>query len=293
MAELRRRGTRAFPHRSGRGPRSRITVGLLVLTAVTLLVLDLPGTGPLDPVRGAFAEVFRPVRAVGNAAFRPLSNGWKGAFGYGDVKDRNDRLKERLAETKSQDARVRQLEKKVRDLERLNDFRLDDVPTRAAKVIQQPLSSFDHTLQIDQGTSNDVHTGMAVIAGGTSKAAAGGQVLGRVVGTKKGSATVELITEPSFQVGVRMPSGEIATAEGQGRGRDLVITGVPASATVAEGDPIETSGVDRSAFPGDLQVGTVRSIRKVTGGDELELVVRTTADLSSVYVRVALREPPR
>ena len=37
----------------------------LAMTAVTLLVLDLPGTGPLDPVRGAFAAAFRPIRAGG------------------------------------------------------------------------------------------------------------------------------------------------------------------------------------------------------------------------------------
>lgn len=293
MADLRRRGTGPFSKRSGRTPRSRVTFGLLLLTAVTLLVLDLPGTGPLDPVRGAFGEAFRPVRAVGNAAFRPLSNGWKGAFGYSEVKDKNARLKAKLAENRSQSARVRQLEAEVRDLESLNGFKPDNVPTQAAKVVQQPLSSFDHTIQIDQGTSDRVHTGMAVIAGGTSKAAAGGQVMGRVVGTKKNSATVEMLTEPSFQVGVRMPSGEIATAEGQGREADLVVSGVPATAKVAKGDPIETSGVDRSAFPADLQVGQVQSVRKVAGGEELELVVRPTADLTSVYVRVALREPPR
>ena len=43
----------AYSRRSSRNPRSRFTFGLLLLTAVTILVLDLPGTGPLDPIRGA------------------------------------------------------------------------------------------------------------------------------------------------------------------------------------------------------------------------------------------------
>ncbi len=270
-----------------------MTFGLLLLTAISLLVLDLPGTGLLDPVRGALATVFRPVRAVGDAAFRPFGNGWKGAFEYGDVKDENGRLKAKLALTKSQDARVRQLEERVGALEKLNGFDAGNVPTRAAQVTQQPLSSFEHTLQINRGTSEGVHTGMAVIAGGTDKAAAGGQVMGRVVGTTNGDATVELVTEPSFQVGVRMPTGEIAIAEGQGRGRDLVVTGVPVGAKVKKGDAIESSGVDRSAFPANLEVGRVRSIRKIAGGDELELQVEPLADLSSTYVRVALRQAPR
>jgi rod shape-determining protein MreC len=270
-----------------------VTFGLLLLTAVSLLVLDLPGTGPLDPVRGALATVLRPVRAVGDAIFRPFGNGWKGAFEYSDVKDQNARLKAELARTRSQDARVRQLEARVRELDKLSGFSAGDVPTRAAEVTQQPLSSFEHTMEINRGTSDGVHTGMAVIAGGTTKAAEGGQVMGRVVGTTGGSATVELVTEPSFQVGVRMPSGQIAIAQGQGRGRDLVVTGIPAEAKVAKGDAIETSGVDRSAFPANLEVGRVRSVRKIAGGDEVELLVQPLADLTSTYVRVALRQAPR
>ncbi|MCB0971302.1 MAG: hypothetical protein KDA97_07270, partial [Acidimicrobiales bacterium] len=69
----------AYPRRSPRSPRSRFTLGLLLLTAVSLLVLDLPGTGPLDPVRNALATAFRPVQAAGNAIFEPIGNGWKGA----------------------------------------------------------------------------------------------------------------------------------------------------------------------------------------------------------------------
>ena len=90
----------AFPRRSSRNPRSRATFALLLLTAVTVLVLDLPGTGPLDPVRSVLATAFRPFRAAGNAIFEPLSNGWKGAFDYDDVKDENADLKRQLEDAK-------------------------------------------------------------------------------------------------------------------------------------------------------------------------------------------------
>lgn len=283
----------AFSRRPSRTPRSRLTLGLLLLTAVTLLVLDLPGTGPLDPVRGALATVFRPVRSVGDAAFRPLSNGWKGAFGYNDVKDENDRLKAKVAESQSQSARVRLLEAQVREFEKLNGFNAGDVPTRSAQVTRGPLSSFDHSIEIDEGSRDGVHSGMAVITGGTKAAAAGGQVLGRVVGVRKGSSTVELLTEPSFQIGVRLPNGQIATAQGQGRDGDMVVAGLPASVPVRRGDPVETSGVDRSAFPRSLQVGRVQSIRRTSGGQELEVEVRPLADLSATYVKVVLRQAQR
>ena len=55
-------------------------------------MLDLPGTGPLDPIRRGLSSVFRPVRAAGNAVFEPLGNGWKGAFNYGEVEDQETAL---------------------------------------------------------------------------------------------------------------------------------------------------------------------------------------------------------
>jgi len=281
----------AFPRRSPRTPRSRFTLALLVLTAATLLVMDLPGTGPLDPVRSALASVLRPVRSAGDALARPLSNGWKGAFGYGELKDENERLKAQLAGRKSEQARVDQLRRQVADLNKL--LAIDtgaDVKTRSAQVVSGPLSSFDHTVQIDQGTSRDVKRGMAVIVGGIDGAAEGGQLMGRITKVRSHSATVELLTEPSFQVGVRKAGGPIYTARGQGREEGLVVEGVAKDDHIARGDDFETSGIDRSAFPPNLQVGRVTSVRATASGDQ-EVRIEPMADLSSVYVKVALRQP--
>ncbi len=110
----------AFPRHSSRSPRSRYTLGLLLLTAVTLLVLDLPGTGPLKPVRNVLAGIFSPIRSAGDAVFAPISNGWKGAFGYDDLKDENDRLKGRIEDQKGDQAELERLRREVADLEKLN-----------------------------------------------------------------------------------------------------------------------------------------------------------------------------
>ncbi|MEI2700215.1 MAG: hypothetical protein V9E94_18495 [Microthrixaceae bacterium] len=93
---------------------------MLLLTAVSLLVLDLPGTGPLRPIRNVLASVFSPVRSGADAMLEPFSNGWKGAFGYGELKSENDRLRAELAAVAGQEADIARLTAKVRDLERLN-----------------------------------------------------------------------------------------------------------------------------------------------------------------------------
>ena len=279
----------AFPRRSSRTPRSRFTLGLLLLTAITILVVDIPGTGPLDPVRNALAAVFRPIRSAGDAAFRPLSNGWKGAFDYGHLKKERDQLKAKLAEAKSNDARLHQLEVRNAQLEHALGFNADPTPTRSAQVISDPLSNFDHTIEIDRGSADGIRSGMVVITGGVRGAASGGQVLGRIIGTTSHTSTVSLITEPSFAVGVTLANGDRGTAQGQGAGKDLTVDGIANTTKVHRGDVVETSGLDRSAFPKNLVIGTVDSSRSSDTGDSQVLEVKPTADLTSVIVKVVLR----
>jgi len=274
----------AYPRRSPRSPRSRFTLGLLLLTAVTMLVLDLPGTGPLEPVRGAVAAVFRPIRAAGDAVFEPISNGWKGAFGYDDVKEENDRLKAQLERRKGQDAEIARLEAEVAALEKLNRIKVDDVTTVAVEITSGPLSSFEQTVEINRGTSDGIAKGMAVITGGG--------ILGRVQSAQESSATVELITESSVSVGIRLADGDLGVATGQGAGKPLVVAGIEADSKVEVGDYVYTSGIDRSAFPKGLYVGKVSKVGAAVDGGSRTIEVRPTADLTSVYLKVVLRKAP-
>lgn len=274
----------AFPRRSSSTPRSRATFGLLVLTAVSLLVLDLPGTGPLRPIRNVLASAFSPVRSAGDAILEPFSNGWKGAFGYGDLKEENDRLRAELAATAGQEADVERLEAKVRDLERLNGIAVEDLRLLTAEVVSAPLNNFDHSVEIDQGSGDGVKAGMAVVTTGNA-------VFGRINTTTGGRSTVTLITTADFQVGVRLADGTRAVAQGQGRGRPLLIDSVEVTRAKV-GDWVYTSGVEQSPFPKDLKIGKVTKVDNVPGqGTTLE--VEPLADLASVYVKVVLKDPPK
>ena len=273
----------AYPRRSSGTPRSRFTFGLLILTAVTLLVLDLPGTKPLRPVRNLLASAFQPVRSAGDAVLEPLSNGWKGAFGYGDLKDENDRLRDRLAKAEGQEADVRRLEAENRELRKLNDISVTPLRTRTARVVSAPLSNFDHSVEIDQGSGDGVKKGMAVVTSGNS-------VFGRIRSSRGGRATVEIVTEPSFEVGIRLEDGTRSVAHGQGRARRLVVDSIAAT-KVAKGDFVYTSGVELSAFPPDLKVGKVTRITTLASGSK-SLEIEPLADLESVFVKVVLKDPP-
>ena len=280
----------AFARRSSRSPRSRATLGLLLLTAVSLLVLDLPGTGPLQPVRNVLASAFRPIRSAGDAIFAPVGNGWKGAFRYDEVRDENARLKAQLEDAKGDEAELERLRREVKELEQLNDVEAPGLQTRTAEVIAEGASSFDQTLDIDQGSGSGVKAGMAVITGLSS--GSGGGILGRIVEVRAGRSKVELITDPDFQVGVKI-GDDRAVARGQGRGKDLVVDSFQTTGRVEEGDYVYTSGITDSAFPGDLAVGRVASVSPSSSGLGLTIEVTPLADLSQVYVKVVLKDPPK
>jgi rod shape-determining protein MreC len=279
-----------YSRRPSRTPRSRFTLALLLLTAITLLVLDLPGTGPLDPVRDALGAAFRPIRSAADVVFEPLSNGWKGAFGYGDLEDENEKLKAELEERKSEEADLARLRQKVADLSKINGVTIEAQKTKVAEITSGPLNSFEQTVEIDAGSSDGVKKGMAVITGRTK--GKGGAVLGKVVDVRSGSSTVELITESDVTIGIRTQKGDVGTATGRGLDKPLLIEGLD-EPTLAVGDFLWTSGIDRSAFPGDLYVGRVTKVGKAVDGVPRVIEADPAADLSSRYVRVVLKDPPK
>ncbi len=282
----------AFARRSSRSPRSRATLGLLLLTAVTILVLDLPGTGPLDPVRGVVASAFSPLRAAGDAVFAPVRNGWKGALDYDEVRDENARLKADLEDAKGGDAELDRLRSQVAELRKLNGVEATGFPTRTAEVIAEGGGPFDRTIDIDQGSGSGVKEGMAVITGRAR--GTGGALLGRILEVESGRSKIQLLTDPDFEVGVKV-GNDRGVLSGQGRDRPLVIESfqLATGEEVEEGDYVNTSGITDSAFPGDLAVGRVSKVSASSSGLGLTIEVTPLADLSQVYVKVVLKDPPR
>ncbi|MCU1454860.1 MAG: mreC [Acidimicrobiales bacterium] len=274
----------AYSRRTG---RSRFTLFLLVLSSLTLLAVDLPGTGPLKPVRRAFGVVFSPFRSAGNSVFKPVADGWHGMFGYGDLKKENARLRSQLEKNTSDQARLKQLQLQNDELRKIAGVKAGTDQTVTAQVTSGRLSSFDRTIEIDQGSGQGIKKGMAVITEGG--------LIGKVSRVSGGSSTVTLLTEPTFDVGVKVPrTQDQGIAHGQGQGRPLLIEdGIPAKAQVKRGDDIFTSGTDRSFYPPGLLIGKVTKVATSSDGTALVVTVEPSADLSSIsYVKVVLREPP-
>ncbi len=277
----------ALSRRSPRTGRSRFTLLLLVLTSATVLTLDFRGSGVIDDVRGGAATVFGPVRDAGAWVGRPVADAWNGVFGYGDLEDENEALRQRIDELEGDAAQseeaLRQLDE-IAEVERLERFTA--LPSVLARVAGSSLSNFQHTIEIDKGSDDGLAEGMPVVTG------AG--LVGRLIQVTGGRSVVQLISDPNFDVGIRLArSGVLGLGHGGGEREPLIVDeGVNLNERVTPREVVSTSGVAGSLFPPDIPIGRVADISTAPSQLSQVLEVDLLADLENLsYVRVLQWEP--
>ena len=273
----------ALSRRSG---RSRFTLALLVLSSITVLTLDFRGAGFVDDVRSGAGTVFDPVRSAASAVFRPFTNVWNGVFDYGEVKDENEQLRERIAELEGEAVAQADAQKQLDEIAATEGLPITaQIPTVLARVVGGPTSNFEHTVELSKGSDAGLKQGMPVVTG------AG--LVGRIVQVSKDRSKVQLISDPGFDMGVRLvSSGTVGIAHGRGDGRPLAAEILDPKLVVPENEPVTTSEFARSIFPPDIPVGLITSATLSSDQRGLNLVVEPLADLSGLaYVRVLMWVP--
>ncbi len=238
---------------------------LLVLSAVTLLTLDFRGFGPLVTVQRGLRSALAPVQSGVEWATGPIVNGARGIVDYGELRDENARLQEEIERLRGEQV---QGEVDAELLRRLLDQAqisyVGDLPRVTARVVAGSVGNFDpYSVMIDKGTGDGLAKDMPVVT------SAG--LVGRIVQADASRSRVQLVTSPQFAVGVRIGQ-DVTLARGAGSGNPLRATGALAiDSPVAVGDTVFTNGQDRSKFPPDIPVGTVRSVDRSTGSVVLEI----------------------
>lgn len=277
----------AVSRRPNRTGRSRFTLVLLVLTSITVLTLDFRGSGVVDGLRGGASTVFGPLRDAAAWVGRPFANAWNGITGYGDLEAENEALRERVAELEGSMARAEDAEQQLAEIAALERLRRTvDLPTLVARVTGGPITNFEQTIELDRGSSDGVAVGMPV--------ATGAGLVGKVIQVTPNRSVVQLIVDPSFEVGIRLVgSGEVGIGRGIGSPTELVAdAGIELGVEIDEGEVVTTSGVSRSLFPPDIPIGRVTSVE--VAADQLSQVLRIEllADLEDLsWVQIILWQP--
>ncbi|TLN28596.1 rod shape-determining protein MreC [bacterium] len=172
-------------------------------------------------------------------------------------------LRQRTAELEEQnaqlEAQVIELQSQLREadvLYALLDFARSNPENtyKAAAVIGRDPSPFLHYVIIDGGSDDGLRYGMPVVT------AQG--LVGRIAAVTSSASRVQLLTDPSAIVNVRL---EKADAEVQLAGSitgDLTLELVPQDVTLETGDLVLTSGIG-GTYPADILIGQVISARKI------------------------------
>ena len=268
------------------GNRRRTILALIVLTAVTLITLDVRGSGPISALRGGAHDVVNPIAGAFDTVFSPVGDWIDGVTSAASLKDENARLRRRLDAARGQEAAARAATQENKDLKKLLDLPfVDNADAIAAQVVEGAPSNFEFTVQIGKGESDGVGVDMPVVTG------AG--LVGRVLEVSRDRATVLLVKDPQSGVGARIENSTTpGIVKGRGDSDSLRVDFVDPNADVTKGEVVYTSGQQNSPFPAAIPIGTVSKVTKAHGDLQQDVLVKPLVDFSHLdYVKV-LRPPP-
>ncbi len=237
--------------------RSRVVFIFLLLSSATLLTLDARDFEPLQRTEETLTDMLSPLRSGTDRLFDPVGDAWQGMTGYDELEVENEKLRLELEKLEGQ--QILESDASIRLESLLNELNLpyvQDIPNVVAEVVTANLNNFDrYSVQINRGAEDGLRNGMPVVTRGG--------LIGRIDGDPaRRYAQVQLLTDPSFEVGVLVLGTEdVALASGNGHIEPLIVDrGLEIETEVAVGDEVVTSGVDRSRYPPGVPVGTVTAI---------------------------------
>ena len=250
---------------------------LLVLTAITLLSLDLSSFGPLGTAQRLVRDLLHPITEVAGAIVSPFSDAWNAVFDYDDLEAQNRLLTERIQQLEGNELAV---EAERAEFDRLRaatgvDVR-PDLGRVTASVVRGGVGNFDDdVITIDRGSQDGVRNGMAVVTN------AG--LVGRVERVDATTSAVLLLTDTDLIVGVRLADTDevgLGHVDPDDPSIFIVDTGLewPEDGNESLLPAIDTVVVTAatSRYPSEIPLGR---IIEVLPGDE---------DMLTMHVRVAL-----
>lgn len=272
--------------RGERHGRGRLTIVLLVVTAVALLTLDGRGTGPIGSLRGALGTVLSPIGSAASAIASPFRGAWDAAFDFGDTKKENDALREENDRLRGEIIGTAIAKEQLQQLLQLVGIPfVGDTPVVHTRVLSGTAGNFGDTIELDKGSSSGIARNMPVVTGQG--------LIGKVVSVSDDRCVVSLVSSGTFSIGFSV-IGTSAVGLARGTGSDDVLrgTGLDSRRGVTTGSIAVTSGLAGSPFPPDLPIGTITDVRTNDAALESTVDIAMFASLTDlVYADVVLWKP--
>jgi rod shape-determining protein MreC len=259
---------------------------VLVLLGVTLVTLsDRAGTGGIFTKARSYAkQVVNPLQSGAHSLLQPVGDFMYGALNYHTLERENQSLRRQLVSAQVAEVAAEAEQKEAEQvLGQQHLSYLAGIPSVAAEVVGTGSANFEQTIEINRGSGSGVVVGQPVVSSGG--------LIGSVSAASPRVATVTLLDDPSFTVGVRvLPTSVVGAAVGEGAGNSLQVVDINVGEPVKKGAWLVTSGLD--LFPPGLPVGRVTAASSPTGALQQEVSMEPLADLVDLqFVRVLLWSP--
>jgi rod shape-determining protein MreC len=224
----------------------------IALMVIGLIVLALGGY--LNPLIRTATTPFITVQGWVSSRFMAIYDFLTVPRDVASLRQRNLELESQVSQLQTQ---VIELQQKVAESNVL--YALLDFATKrpeneyaAAAVIGRDPNPFMRYILIDRGSDDGLRHGMPVV---TQQG-----LVGRIDTVFAGASRVQLITDPSSTVNIRLQSSTIeALLKGSLTG-DLSLDMLPRDAVVSVGDVVLTSGLGGN-YPSNIFIGQVLSVR--------------------------------
>jgi len=254
--------------------RSLQTV-VFILVAVGLIALALGGY--LTPLSRILINPLVAVQTWIATRYQAVQEFVSAPQDTAQLRQRNSELEAEVANLQTQIIQLQEQLSETNVLSALVDFARANPENRyqAAAVIARDPSPFLQYVIINRGSDDGLRRGMPVV---TQKG-----LIGRIVAVTAGAARVQLITDPSSTVNVRLePSGAQAILQGQLSG-EIVLDMIPQGANVQAGDLVLTSGLG-GGYPPNILIGQVANIRSRDQDIFQRASVQAVADFSQINI---------
>jgi rod shape-determining protein MreC len=277
--------------------RRRLTLVLLVLTALALMSLDERGSGLINSARTAAQDVVSPLQSLADDVINPASDWLDGLGRANELQDQNTRLRQQLDAAKSEIAAAKGSLAELNALKGIVDLPdIADADGVVAEVVTQTSDNFSRTFRISKGSDAGIALGMPVAVNGTGASA----LVGQVFSVSKTSAIVRRIDDANFGAGAQLvqdkgvygPKGAAAGQRDSSLLRFSVIGDTRTFVTMKKGDVAVTLGLPIESFPQGLVIGTV--VRDVGAGGAIarDAELRPVVDLNALNFVKVLKYTP-
>lgn len=228
---------------------------VIVVSALAIIAAQLQW---LSPLQGLGARGLAPVQESLYTLVEPVAGYFGGLRGAEELRQENEALKQRVAQQDSEIVRLREAEKELQDLKKLQNITSNtEYQFAVARVIGRNPGNLARTIVLNKGSDAGIQKGQTVLTEGG--------LVGQVKSVTPTESEVLLITSGALTVPgrvQRLESRLTGIIEGELGGKGLVMKWIEhrdGIARILESDTILTSGEGQTFAPNVL-VGTVKTV---------------------------------